>query len=402
MQAQLMLKYSNKMSETPKNQEFLIFILGLLALFSISSNAEVEGDNLRVSPEKSVNLVYKGGNLDAEARLESIKQALVDITLGSEIELSSAAYLDDSGVLRETSVMTANAKVRGVRVLSYVKAAAGIAEANLDANFLSDKSCPGGRSTLIREAVVQVAQNYKNHRVGNHYLNEINELLENTVVDKLSSVEGWSVSGFSVEEPYYMRLVSGRPGNHAAYRIEIYSRLLPGIDRTKRDFLSKKLIGRGRMLPSRQVELEIILKHRDSVAPLWQRSYTLKYPEEAAAYIKTSLPDKFQDELAMAAESLIIEMQDVFKCRVEYFRITRAGAGEMGYVLQAGSFNGVKEGDQFLLSDNPAILNQVLGKKGLQGLGLAEIQRVNERTAVLSQIAGPPLRDLSRYKALPF
>ena len=137
--------------------------------------------------------------------------------------------------------MTSNAKVRGVRVLSYVKAAAGIAEANLNANVLSDKSCPGGRSTLTREAVVQVAQNYKNHRVGNHYLNEINELLENTVVDKLSSVEGWSVSGFSVEEPYYMRLVSGRPGNHAAYRIEIYSRLLPGIDRTKRDFLSKKL-----------------------------------------------------------------------------------------------------------------------------------------------------------------
>ena len=114
------------------------------------------------------------------------------------------------------------------------------------------------------------------------------------------------------------------------------------------------------------------------------------------------MPDKFQDELARAAESLIVEMQDVFKCRVEYFKITRAGAGEMGYVLQAGSFNGVKEGDQFLLSDNPAILKQVLGKEGLQGLGLAEIQRVNERTAVLTQIAGPPLRELSRYKALPF
>ena len=397
-----MLRYSIDMSEKSKSIGLFVIVIGLLALISTASNAEVEKENLRISPEKPVNPVYSGGDLDAEARLESIKQALVDITLGSEIELSSAAYLDDSGVLRETSVMTTNAKVRGVRVLSYVKAAAGIAEAELNAEVLSDKSCPGGRSSLIREAVVQVAQNYKNHRVGNHYLNEINELLENTVVDKLSSVEGWSVSGFSVEEPYYMRLVSGRPGNHAAYRIEIYSRLLPGIEQSQRGLWRKKLTGSGKMLPARQVELEIVLKHRDSVAPLWQRSYTLKYPEEAAAYIKTSLPDKFQDELAKAAESLIVEMQDVFKCRVEYFKITRAGAGEMGYVLQAGSFNGVKEGDQFLLSDNPAILNQVLGKEGLQGLGLAEIQRVNERTAVLTQIAGPPLRELSRYKALPF
>ena len=397
-----MLRYSIDMSEKSKSIGLFVIVIGLLALISTASNAEMEEENLRTSAEKPVNPVYIGGDLDAEARLESIKQALVDITLGSEIELSSAAYLDDSGVLRETSVMTTNAKVRGVRVLSYVKAAAGIAEAELNAEVLSDKSCPGGRSSLIREAVVQVAQNYKNHRVGNHYLNEINELLENTVVDKLSSVEGWSVSGFSVEEPYYMRLVSGRPGNHAAYRIEIYSRLLPGIEQSQRGLWRKKLTGSGKMLPARQVELEIVLKHRDSVAPLWQRSYTLKYPEEAAAYIKTSLPDKFQDELARAAESLIVEMQDVFKCRVEYFKITRAGAGEMGYVLQAGSFNGVKEGDQFLLSDNPAILKQVLGKEGLQGLGLAEIQRVNERTAVLTQIAGPPLRELSRYKALPF
>ena len=402
MQARLTLRYIIDMSEKSKIKGLFIIVIGLLALISNVSKAEVEKENLLISSEKPVNPVYSGGDLDAEARLESIKQALVDITLGSEIELSSAAYLDDSGVLRETSVMTTNAKVRGVRVLSYVKAAAGIAEAELNAEVLSDKSCPGGRSSLIREAVVQVAQNYKNHRVGNHYLNEINELLENTVVDKLSSVEGWSVSGFSVEEPYYMRLVSGRPGNHAAYRIEIHSRLLPGIGQSHRGLWRQKLTGSRKMLPARQVELEIVLKHRDYVAPLWQRSYTLKYPEEAAAYIKTSLPDKFQDELARAAESLIVEMQDVFKCRVEYFKITRAGAGEMGYVLQAGSFNGVKEGDQFLLSDDPAILNQVLGKEGLQGLGLAEIQRVNERTAVLTQIAGPPLRELSRYKALPF
>ena len=71
-----------------------------------------------------------------------------------------------------------------------------------------------------------------------------------------------------------------------------------------------------------------------------------------------------------------------------------------GICFASGFIQWCERGDQFLLSDNPAILNQVLGKDGLQGLGLAEIQRVNERTAVLTQIAGPPLRELSRYKAL--
>ncbi|MEC9248376.1 MAG: hypothetical protein VX986_05095 [Pseudomonadota bacterium] len=382
--------------------KIFLLCLGGVSLAIAQENASEDPTQEKILGSEDSRLKYRGGTSEAERRLESVKQALVDITLGSEIELSSAAYLDDSGVLHESSVMTSNAKIRGIRVLSYVKAAAGITEAELNAEILSDQSCPGSRSTLIREAVVQVSKNYKNHRVGNHYLNEINELLENTVVDQLSSVEGWSVAGFSIEEPYYMRLVSGRPGNHAAYRIEINSRLLPGIQETESGLWSKYVGRAKKRLPARLVEVEIMLTHRDSVAPLWQKSYSLKYPEEEAGYIKTSLPDKFQDELAKAAESLIVEMQEVFKCRVEYFKISKAGSGSVGFVLQAGSFNGVRAGDQFLLSDNSAILDQALSKEGLSGLALGEIDRVDERTATLRQIAGPPLYDLSRYIALPF
>jgi len=94
--------------------------------------------------------------------------------------------------------------------------------------------------------------------------------------------------------------------------------------------------------------------------------------------------------------------KEVFKCKVEYFKIAKAQSGEVGFMLQAGAFNGVRVGDQFLLSDNPAILNQGLSKEGLVGLALAEVERVNERTASLNQIAGPVLYDLSRYIALPF
>ena len=346
----------------------------------------------------------------ADERLEAIKRALVDLSISSEVELDSVAYLDDKGVLHESTRLSSNADIRGIRVLSYVKAASGITDAEIDATYLSDKTCPGNRDGIIREAVVQVGKNYKNHRVGNHYLNEINELLENTVVDNLSSVEGWAVSGFSVEEPYYMRLVSGRPGNHAAYKIEITSRLLPQITKNtnilvKGPGLVRNFIGlssNSARLPAGQIEVQITLKHQDSVAPLWQNSYTLKYPEEKASYIKSSLPGRFQNELAAAAESLIKEMQEVFNCRVEYYRIKRSSAGGAGIVLKAGLFNGVKMGDQFLISDTPNLLNQPLSKNGLTGLALAEVTDVFERTSSLKQVAGPKLRNLSRYIALPF
>ena len=204
-----------------------------------------------------------------------------------------------------------------------------------------------------------------------------------------------------------MRLVSGRPGNYAAYRIEISTRLLPNNSKKypfekavrKINIFSQK---KGQYLPSQQLEVNITLRHVDVMAPLWKKSYSLVYPSEPVGYMRTSLPDKFQDELSRAAESLILEMQQVFECRLEYFKIEKAAVGEKGFVLRGGSFNGISEGDQFLLSKNPKILGQKVKKNSLAGLALAEVELVEARRAKLKQIAGPDIPDLAKYVALPF
>ncbi len=397
-------------------QKTLIILLSTISWFTfannhteenkINKNNNINGISQSDSSKKDDTILLSAAS--AEDKLEAIKQALVDLALDSNVKIHSKAYLDGEGVLHESSTMTSDVEIRGVRVESYVRERAGINTAKLRADLISDKSCPGNRYGLVREALVQVNKNFKNHRVGNHYLNEINEQLENTVVDKLSSVEGWAVSGFSVEEPYYMRLVSGRPGNHAAYRIEISTRLLPNktrggdpFDKAIRKFniFSPKKTD---LLPSQQLEVNITLLHVDIMAPLWKKSYSLLYPSEPVGYVRTSLPDKFQDELSRAAESLILEMQQVFECRLEYFKIEKAAVGEKGFVLKGGSFNGISEGDQFLLSKNPKVLSQNLGNASLAGLALAEVEFVEARKAKLIQIAGPDIPDLATYVALPF
>ena len=367
-------------------------------------------NNLEIDYESTYNIdnTSTATQFSAEDKLEAIKQALVDLALDSNIKINSKAYLDSGGILHESNTITSDIEVRGVRIESYVREKAGINTAKLRADLISDETCPGNRYGLVREAVVQVNKNFKNHRVGNHYLNEINETLENTVVDKLSSVEGWAVSGFSVEEPYYMRLVSGRPGNHAAYRIEISTRLLPNKAGESDPFdaaIRKINVFRQKksdFLPSQQLEVNITLSHVDIMAPLWRKSYSLRNPSEPVGYVRTALPNKFQDELSRAAESLILEMQQVFECRLEYFKIEKASVGEKGFVLKAGSFNGISEGDQFLLSKNPKILSQKRGSTSLNGLALAEVEFVEARKAKLIQIAGPDIPDLARYVALPF
>ena len=80
----------------------------------------------------------------------------------------------------------------------------------------------------------------------------------------------------------------------------------------------------------------------------------------------------------------------------------KANVGEKGFLLKGGSFNGISEGDQFLLSKNPKILSQKFDKNSLAGLALAEVELVEARQAKLIQIAGPDITDMAKYVALPF
>ena len=78
----------------------------------------------------------------ASEKLEAVKRALVDLALESEVKLGTSAYLDGQGVLHESSILSTDTTVRGVRVLSYLEEA-GIRVAKVDGSILSDPSCPG-------------------------------------------------------------------------------------------------------------------------------------------------------------------------------------------------------------------------------------------------------------------
>ena len=93
--------------------------------------------------------------LVAEAKLEAVKQRLVDLALQSEVRLGSSAYLDGNGVLHETSIMTSSADIRGVRILAYLDEA-GISTASMDANIFANLECPGSRPDIRRQVSVRM------------------------------------------------------------------------------------------------------------------------------------------------------------------------------------------------------------------------------------------------------
>lgn len=407
-----------------------------------------------------------------EQKLEAIKHALVDLALGTEISLGSAAFIDSQGVLHESSHMTTQGNIRGVRVLSYLEEA-GVPIANVEAAMLSDTSCPGARTDIRREALLRVSHLGANKRLGDHYLSEVATLSQEVLLNSLSGSTAWRTRPEVRFASTYENLVSGGSSDRVPYRFDItisdhnpsrvsgcmdaeqvsyscragvyakkafnvvkygasmgrsavdftlgYSEwtgmaaaawaLLPRLDKETSPpnyntpnvstFPVRSALGTYAlsMLPeyidnvsgwsSSNVDMELVLTDRKLEMPLYRRIVTLDYPRLPKGYTKSAMPPEFRYQIVQAAESMISELTDALACTTQYYHISNADQVSETVMINAGSFAGIRVGDQFLLSTDPDVLNAALNPSALASLGLARVESVNRHSAVLKYIAGP-------------
>ena len=385
----------------------------------------------------------------AEEKLEAIKQALVDLAMESEVTLGSAAYIDSQGVLHESALMSSNSQVRGVRVLSYLEEA-GIPVARVEASMLSDRTCPGARPELRREALLRTGHRGVNKRLGDHYLSEVATLSKEVVMTALAGSTAWTARPEVRYASNYDNLVSGGSSERIPYRFDVtisehnpaaverhqmfdvidygasmgkaaldfafgYSEwtgmagafwgVLPMLDEdagsSSSTFPLRKAVGYYSLSmlpayarsvapwPSANLDYELVIVDRKREMPLWRKTLTLSYPRLPKGFTKSDMPPEFRHQIMLATEQMMAEATASMTCTAQYYHLSNAD-GERGVAtINAGSLAGVRLGDQFLLSSDPNILNAAVNAAALSSLALARVESVNRHTAVLKHIAGP-------------
>ena len=385
----------------------------------------------------------------AEEKLEAIKQALVDLAMESEVTLGSAAYIDSQGVLHESALMSSNSQVRGVRVLSYLEEA-GIPVARVEASMLSDRTCPGARPELRREALLRTGHRGVNKRLGDHYLSEVATLSKEVVMSALSGSTAWTARPEVRYSSNYDNLVSGGSSERIPYRFDVtisehnpaavdrhqvfdvidygasmgkaaldfafgYSEwtgmagafwgVMPMLDEGSSSgtsvFPLRKAVGYYSLSmlpayarsvapwPSANLDYELVIVDRKREMPLWRKTLTLSYPRLPKGFTKSDMPPEFRHQIMLATEQMMAEATASMTCTAQYYHLSNAD-GERGVAtINAGSLAGVRLGDQFLLSSDPNILNAAVNAAALSSLALARVESVNRHTAVLKHIAGP-------------
>lgn len=360
-------------------------------------------------------------HLSASDRLQAVKQALVDLALETDVKLGSTAYLDAAGVLHESSILSSDSLVRGVRVVAYLEEA-GIAIAKVDASILSDPSCPGSRPEIRREASVRIVHGMPNSRVGDHYVSELARASEQALLQALAASTDWSVNPETKYSNSYGRFLSGTAVDQVPYRFDIVMRERDPL-RTVTN-LGEKALHHGldsgydaaawavEKVPALNfhqpwsgvaLEYELTLIDRDRGIPLWRKTLPVNYPRVDRGYSKNSVPLKFSQQVAKATQRLIADVNAAMDCQTEFYQMAKIPGASNIASINAGEVAGIKVGDQFLISTDEKILNQVLSMSGLAGLALAEVQSVANHSATLKHIAGPQWAgDVSRSVALHF
>ena len=154
--------------------------------------SEVTADvTAEVAAEKTTETMADSSErLNAGQRLEAIKQALIELSIGREMTLASSGFIDERGVLHESSLVTSQSNVRGVRVVSYLEEA-GVPVAKLKVDLQSVSACDDSRPGLRREVLITEGLIAKDTRLGDYYLSEISDKAGQALTEVLNQSDGW-------------------------------------------------------------------------------------------------------------------------------------------------------------------------------------------------------------------
>ena len=346
--------------------------------------------------------------LSPEEKLLAIKNSLVNLALESEVRLGAAAFIDADGMLHESSTITSDINVSGVRVMSYLREA-GIPQANIDVSIFSDNSCSANKKNIKRQALVSLLNDSSYHsyqRVGDHYINEIGQFLEVNLLKELDYSHSWRVAKQLSYNSLYESFVSSSVLENAGYKFEINLRHINAIDLKK---IGEGLVNQSITLPYNFVTwgnphlsdikfetkssdhtliYELTLKDTHSNKLLWEGNARLHYPKIAKDYKKDIIPPTLRSRIKKITRDFVADASEAIECNSHYYKLAVVSGQEEEYKIYAGEKAGLKIGDQVLLSIDSNIFSQSLNEYNLAGLALATVKRVESDTAVLKHLAG--------------
>jgi len=352
--------------------------------------------------------------LSDNQRLEALRKALIDMSLEGPTEVRSSAWIDESGALREGSSFSNGMVVRGVRILAYgsdpqsqpyAQLSLGKTE-RLNAQSCKSRDAAGMRKSQVQHlALMDINLSnkvphkdiYQSRLVVLALKENLQNLAQQSGVFKLrlstlpvnaSNSTGVGAGAnvgnraFGPGQNYYEQALLGRGEQRVTWQLHV--RLEPASDEISKAPGLKVVSVLENRLDSR-----LSFEHAEWV---WFESN----PENPSSAALSSVMIAQVEGLSMILKQWF---EDQLSCIPPQFEVTKWTGSQLN--VSAGTANGLRVGDKFVVVDPKLIPSRALQANALQHMAMAQVQSVSLYSAQLKQVAGPSLNGVIHWVAIP-
>ncbi len=356
---------------------------------------------------QTVKSAQKNPQKEYDAQLAAIRQAILDATLDRPTRVLSTAWVDDKGALHVSAHFHSEARVRGVRVLSYLKGDDPVTEVSAEVlpwgwkPVGADQSCKAPPRPWRLPLGVQVVmpEGFSGPQLfASHTLLG---LAQQSWSQNMQASQRWRTHSVAQAAPQldnaYMRALTGQTEERSGWMTEISLHPhAPAVSRSWTDRLTEST-------PLWRWTLSMRLGQKLSASsrlePQWQIDQIITIAPMALAQSPTAWAQQMQGLLHERMRQWVAQLDKHSECEPVQFHVRRQGTQSLE--LQAGFDSGLRPGDRVLLMDPAHVPARMLEPGMVQHLALAQVVKVGANRTELQQLAGPALATHGAWMALP-
>lgn len=313
--------------------------------------------------------------LNLEDRLAAIRSSLIQAALEEPTQVQSTQWIDDKGVLQESSTFRNGMKIRGVRVLAYSTDAQGQPNAKLELqnkSALEKQACSAAAASTLQHVVSFTIDSGGPWSADDAPLVDALRTALNAEWQRASVASAlWRLSDRSQEESRsaYQQALLGNSGDDIPLKIQISI-----YTAQKKDKQSV-------------VQMRMTLTARNQSKPLAQSILPMPLEAKNTNWGAPQLSDAALTLLSQQVKLAAQTVQSALACKPLQAQVTQANGAQVR--INMGSAAGVKVGDEWLLADGQKFPQRLLEAGVASQTVLARVQLVGEHFAQLKPVAGP-------------
>ncbi len=315
---------------------------------------------------------------DPERQLQAIRQALLDTTVAAPVRVQSFAWIDTEGRLHESTQFTSDARVRGVRVPSYLDdPAAAVPAARME---VSPQVLPPGTGPRAGTDPQQCLAHQHRWRQGLH--------VEVGLAPDLDVLHPGSAQRLAAGVAQALVRAAQESQRWVAQRrpyqpVSAYERALLWREADRTEWLLRVQLGG---LEGQGVEARFDLASVQQ--PAAARRYRLRLP---AGELRAA-------DLSLLMAQAVQALDQQVACEPVYFSVESSGPALM---LRGGVAHGVKAGDRLLLVERQFLPSRLLEPGALRSVAIVQVDAAGPDGSPLRWLAGPRPEKAGDWVALP-